>query len=146
MRDRRGGRALRLVGAAAIGCLALSAPRAAEARRLVEAGDLLVGVGDTIWAVRADGSGVAPFSPRPGGSGQLVLAAGVGVDAARERVLAADYMGALFVIDPADGSQTRVIDVLGGPLPVGQALSGLDVLADGSVLVGSFYPDFDFTL
>jgi len=138
MRDRKRGRALRLTCAAAMGCLALAASRTADARRLVEAGDLLVGAGDTVWVVRADGRGVAPFSPRPGGSAnQLSLPAGIGVDAVRERVLVADFGGGLFVIDPEDGSQTRVVDILGGPLPLGDRLNGLEVLSDGSVLVGS---------
>ena len=86
-----GAGALRLVGAAAMGWLALAAPHAAEARRLVEAGDLLVGTGAAIWVVRADGGGIAPLSPRPGsGENLLELVVGVGVDAARERVLVAD--------------------------------------------------------
>ena len=138
MRDRMRGRALRLVGATVMGWLALAAPRAADGRRLVEAGDLLVGAGDTVWVVRADGGGVAPFSPRPGsGQNQLTRPTGVGVDAAGERVLVADVTGALFVVDPSDGSQTRVVDILGGPLPLGERSTALEVLSDGSVLVGS---------
>ena len=138
MRGRMRERVLRLVGAAAMGWLALAAPRPVEARRLVEAGDLLVVAGDTVLVVRADGGGVAPFSPRPGaGANQLFLPTGIGVDAERERVLVADIGGGLFVIDPEDGSQTRVVDIFGGPLPLGESLSGLEVLSDGSVLVGS---------
>src|SRR5690606_22815617 len=85
--------------------------------------------------------GVAPFSPRPGtGANQLLLPTGIGVDAERERVLVADVGGGLFVIDPEDGAQTRVVDALGGPLPLGESLSGLEVLSDGTVLVGSIEP------
>jgi hypothetical protein len=133
-----GVRALRLVGAAAMGCLALAAPHAAEARRLVEAGDLLVGTGDAIWVVRADGGGIAPLSPRPGsGENLLELVVGVGVDAARERVLVADATGTLVLIDPEDGSQTRVEDDQGEALAIGDALTALEVLQDGSLLVCS---------
>src|SRR5690606_18930367 len=114
----------------------VSAP--AEARRLVEPGDLLVTAGDAVYAVRADGSGVAPFSPRAGsGPSQLVTPSGIAVDGGRGRVVVTDYFGRLLLIDPDDGAQIRVQNTLGGDLVLGDLVSGLDVFADGSLVLGS---------
>lgn len=114
----------------------VSAP--AEARRLVEPGDLLVTAGDAVYAVRADGSGVAPFSPRAGsGPSQLVTPSGIAVDGGRGRVVVTDYFGKLLLVDPDDGGQIRVQNTLGGDLVLGDLVSGLDVFADGSLVLGS---------
>jgi hypothetical protein len=105
---------------------------------VVEPGDALVSAGDAVFVVRGDGSGVEPFSPRPGsGANHFVQPTGVVVDAAEGRVLVADGIGALYVVDPADGSQTRVTTELGGPLEIGDLVSALEILDDGSLLAAS---------
>ena len=147
MTDRLPHLRLRVATRTLLAALALAAPPPAEARRLVEPGDLLVGAGDLLCVVRADGGGVAPFSPREGsGANQLHAPSGIAVDGARERVFATDFGGALLLIDPEDGAQTRVENNLGGTLPVGDTLSGLDILGDGSLLVGSIDVSSGFPL
>jgi hypothetical protein len=90
---------------AALAAVALTAAPAAEARRLVEPGDLLVGAGNGVFVVRADGGGVTPFSPREGsGENQLTAPAGVVVDGARARVVVADRTAKLLLVDPDDGT------------------------------------------
>lgn len=117
---------------------ALVGADSAEARALVEPGDLVVGFGAGIVAVRADGGGVAPISPRAGsGPSAIEIASAVAIDAAGSRILAGDPLGRLFVVDPADGSQTLVTDGLGAALLVGQDISAIAALADGSFLVAS---------
>jgi hypothetical protein len=59
------------------------------------------------------------------------------VDAAAGRVLVTDVIGALYVVDPEDGSQTRVTSTLGGPLELGDVVSALEILDDGSLLAAS---------
>jgi hypothetical protein len=132
----------------------IGAPLDAAARALVEPGDILVSAGDTVFAVRADGGGVAPFSPRAGsGTNQLDLATGVAIDAGSSRVFVATAFGELYAVDPDDGVQTRVTTTLGGALDLGGFISALAPLADGGLLaasstqVSSFpIPSFDSAL
>jgi hypothetical protein len=123
----------------ALACAAqLASADIASARALVEPGDLVLGFGAEVVAVRADGSGVAPITPRPGsGANPIGTASGVAIDTASGRILVGNPLGELFVVDPDDGTQSPVTDALGEPLTVGQDISSIAALESSGFLVAS---------